>query len=399
MKILLISRFNVPNIGDLAISNIMYELLSKDAEVDCFNLFGEPFVRKDINNINSVTPISKFNHSILNNKFFGKHIKNAIKTVRNRSKISSVKTLESIIDNYDGVILAGGNMMMSLDHNYDTIKKISEYVDIVKEKKKFLYFLSIGIGPFHTKEHAQLAVNTLKKADYISFRDYASQNLYINSGGDVSNSYLTVDPVFYYENENLANINNHKENKTIAINVLDTSLIGLNTEDYNNNIKSYQKIVNSLLNDKNIDWDIILFSTSLEDNKAVKDVYKIFESNLKVDNLLINGLDDLYKLYKNIDILLGTRMHSMIIAYTFLVPIVGLSWQTKIDEFFSIIDQPDDYFDLLNFEDNVEEILDIISYKIKHKDAIQQEMLLKLLEIRESGKDDNLVFNDNYDCI
>ncbi|MGH2064885.1 polysaccharide pyruvyl transferase family protein [Aerococcus sp. L_4] len=399
MKILLISRFNVPNIGDLAISNIMYELLSKDAEVDCFNLFGEPFVRKDINNINSVTPISKFNHSILNNKIFGKHIKNAIKTVKNRSKISSVKTLESIIDNYDGVILAGGNMMMSLDDNYDTIKKISEYVDIVKEKKKFLYFLSIGIGPFHTKEHAQLAVNTLKRADYISFRDYASQNLYINSGGDVSNSYLTVDPVFYYENENLANINNHKENKIIAINVLDTSLIGLNTEEYNNNIKSYQKIVNSLLNDKNIDWDIILFSTSLEDNKAVKDVYKIFESNLKVDNLLINGLDDLYKLYKNIDILLGTRMHSMIIAYTFLVPIIGLSWQTKIDEFFSIIDQPDDYFDLLNFEDNVEEILDIISYKIKHRDAIQQDMLLKLVEIRESGKDDSLVFNDNYDCI
>src|SRR4051794_39997020 len=99
MKILLISRFNVVNLGDLVITRQLYENLSSYGEVDKFNIAGNPEYFRDIDNIypNLEQKLSKNSNSNLNNKLSTI----LLKIKRNLMNFKRISKLKRIIKEYD----------------------------------------------------------------------------------------------------------------------------------------------------------------------------------------------------------------------------------------------------------------------------------------------------------
>jgi hypothetical protein len=54
----------------------------------------------------------------------------------------------------------------------------------------------------------------------------------------------------------------------------------------------------------------------------------------------ITGLKGLLGLYLEVDIVVASRMHALIVAFTQGAPVLGLSWQQKVGALFDLIDRP-----------------------------------------------------------
>ena len=76
----------------------------------------------------------------------------------------------------------------------------------------------------------------------------------------------------------------------------------------------------------------------------------------------IKSLSDLLKFYKRQDLLIGTRMHSLIIGFTQLLPIIAISWQNKVEGFMKQINLLQYCYQLNMVNENIDRI---------HEDAQQ----------------------------
>ena len=383
MKILLISRFNVPNLGDLVISDTLYSLVSQYGETDKYNLFGKPFKFVDLNNIETSGYSLKYKLFIILKKYRIEKLTTVYRLLKTKVKSNeSTTSYEEVVDSYDLIILGGGNMLMTLDDNNSTINRLNNYVDIAAKKGKKIFAMDIGIGPFFNNSDKKLAIEVLNKCDYITFRDNNSYKLFCESGGNSGISDVSVDPVF------LANFDHEKKTRLdpaiqVGVNIFDSRLIGHDEREYKRKLKGYVTIVNKLI-DNNI--KVSLFITSKEDQAALDDTFRLIRDKRNVEKIEINGINQLTKLYSTMDLLLGTRMHSMIIAYVIGVPLVGLSWQTKVTSFFNVIDEPESCFDFKEFEKNHSLIYETIQNKIYNSKSIIEFMKTKLEVIKEKAE-------------
>lgn len=388
MKILLISRFNVPNLGDLIISNTLYSYLTQYGETDRYNLFGDPHKFVDINNIEPTSYSFKYKISNFLNKYNLKKVRVLFSLLRKliiTKNSYQKKEYKDIVDLYDLIVIGGGNMLMSITEDSSSINSFHNYVELALQKRKEVFVMDIGIGPFKNKVDLDLAMQALNKCSKITFRDESSYELYINNGGNSSIANISVDPVF------LATFNKEKkseigDNIKVGINIIDSRLIGQNEKSYKEKIKGYARII-EMLNKESI--EVFLFITSKEDQSALDDTYKLVKDITKVTKVKVNGCDDIVKIYNNIDLLIGTRMHSMIIAYTMGVPVLGLSWQNKVDSFFDIINESDSCFKFDSFENDTLLIIEKVKRKVENSASVSEFMKknLKIIKAKsESSK-------------
>ncbi|QXN87179.1 polysaccharide pyruvyl transferase family protein [Tetragenococcus halophilus] len=164
--------------------------------------------------------------------------------------------------------------------------------------------------------------------------------------------------------------------------------MGKSSQEYKKSILTYENLVRKVLstNDK-----VILFVSSKEDEKAMLEVYKKFRNNPNVKVYDVNGLSDIRKLYNKIDLLIGTRMHSMIIAYTMYVPLVALSWQTKIDSMFTMIEEQENLFKLDNLERDLNKIKSTYLYQLDNLQLYERKRRKVLEKIKRKSRINNKI--------
>jgi polysaccharide pyruvyl transferase WcaK-like protein len=64
------------------------------------------------------------------------------------------------------------------------------------------------------------------------------------------------------------------------------------------------------------------------------------------------AVSDILYLFSKLDLLVGMRLHSLIFAVKFAIPLIGISYEPKVDGFLKLIDQkPDINIKNLNFND------------------------------------------------
>lgn len=353
MKILLISRFNVPNIGDLVISNMLYKKISKYGVVTKYNLSGNPYIYTDINDVESSKFSLKFRLISLLNKLKLNKIYRLYVFAKGRflsKRKNSESYLPEAVSNHDIVIIGGGNMLMSLNRKKDNLINFRKYIETIIVLKKPVIIMDIGIGPFYCNSHLDYIVDTLNCCDKITFRDKSSYNLFIESGGNKDKAFISIDPAFLYEYP--IKMKNNIKYK-IGLNIIDPIFFIKNKSNIHEIYSGYLRLITALINKE---FEVILFVTTKEDQSALEKIFKNFIQNSNVSIKEINGLNDLNTLYNSVDLLIGTRMHSMIIAYTMHVPIIGLSWQEKIRSLFKLIEEEDCLFDLISLNNSSSKI-------------------------------------------
>lgn len=385
-KAVLISFFESENIGDIILSEKLFEEFSKKARINKIDFVTGKCNREIKSSISGSLYIKKTNKIKNKLKSIGliKELvdyKNSIKCIR---AIDWVRVEEEIVKS-DILIIGGGNMLMGLSYDFPFIFK--RYIEIAKKHNKDISVVSVGVGPFKNKLTKIIINRSLKDVKHITTRDKKSKELLIDITKNKEIN-IACDPAMLCENKT------RDENKTqIAFSVYPYQDSNLNVNGDNYKYEAYINELADLVNETYLKFQrkIILFSTEKNDYKAVEDLYSKLPSDIKnsVNIRYVECLNDIINVYNDTLVLIGTRLHSMIIAYTQLIPIIGLSWQPKVDGFFEYIDREEYNFSIKDIKKENENILNKCDICIKNYKSQVNDIINKKKDI---SKDFNINF-------
>lgn len=359
MKILLLSFTDSSNFGDQLIVEQLKKRLQNYGDVITYSysfkknieyltLKTPPTSKEKLNKIKQIYS-DYFRKNILFDKLHGFNM------VHNQKKRINKSEFLYDLQKSDLLVIGGGNTIFDLTKHSRSADKYEVIVSQAIKEKKIIYFMDIGIGPFCTEKQLIKTRQLLSKADFVTVRDEASQSLL----DELPNVQLSIDPVFSYENSMVTKISNNK----IGFSVIDLRLNKSSKTEYEKYLLATKKLILKILNFYP-DQEIVLFNSEVRDYVAVNDLITLLKNTNRIESVFIGSKSDLIELYKNLKLIVGTRMHSMILAISQGIPIVGLSWQAKVTEMFKIMSDEKSVFPITEIEENIDRIFAQINEKI-----------------------------------
>lgn len=377
MRVLLVSYFCSSNIGDCALSLALLNYFEKNNECMKIAYANDPFLLTDIENIqqsrlSNHISIKEKVMSILENFHLYAIAHFYYKTKRYFSKENEEKVNE-MIEVSDYVVICGGNMIFDLDGCSLSAARLNYLIDLCKTKGKKVGIVSIGAGPFARKSQYNYSKKVLNKVDYISFRDSMSYKMYYQKINN-NHIYLSSDPAFLIEKQM------DKGRRGIGINIIDPYLFTSQKKSITYITEQYIKLINLVIEVFG-KGNVIIFTTEIKDSEYAKMIaQKSKYSGREVR--VFSSLNRLLDFYCGLEIVIGSRMHSCILAMTQYVPAIALSWQQKIDALYTDIDKRDFLFDMENWK--AEDIVKCIeTIKMFEREEIEDAIKKIILSMRK----------------
>ena len=393
MKATLVSFIDSSNIGDRLIAETLSEQLLTGIEIKkySYKLIEESQVKINKNLVRRSKP-----HDIYY-KYFRQLplIKNVVskgKWVRSRRRMydsEDIQRFEAALQQSDFLMIGGGNAIFDLSPATLSAQRFDQVVSLAKQHQLPIFVSSIGIGPFSTKKQQNAAIATLKKCDFVSFRDKRSLEYLKNAGHPAA--YASVDPVFLLpEVETFEQLKAQKKlQQRIGICVIDYRITGCSRKDYLNYLKDMKNLIHDLAAAKK---EIMLFSSEVQDYETIETLYVEFLKDPQVTVVFVKEKEDLLALYQSLNLVIGTRMHSMIVAVSQFVPIIGLSWQQKVVEMFKNLGIEEDVLAIADLSKKREILSKKIDEKLENTDQ-------ELIEMRRHKEEMRRAFAINYEII
>ena len=302
-KVLLIGVTSSDNLGDSLISLLTYRIMKdKGMDVEIANIETMPFFYK------------------LLRKF---------RVPLNYQKIADMELTQKLRKSNSIIVFAGGQMFFNYFVPYLT--RIKECADKTNTP---IIFNSCGFGPLSkdaTSELAQILNGKIVKQ--ITVRDSLEKAISLTKKAFFIPDVAICTNIYY--------TNSGDVNQKIGLGVIDTDAYNINHPD--------EKITK-------IQYLEIMFGVVTELSKTNRKI-ELFTTGIERDQKMAIGLQEYcmakgVKIYvakrpKNVEQLLKTitsyqsivssRLHSLIIAYSYGIPSIGLSWDSKVDYFFEII--------------------------------------------------------------
>ncbi|MFD1179561.1 polysaccharide pyruvyl transferase CsaB [Paenibacillus puldeungensis] len=249
-----------------------------------------------------------------------------------RMKLSEVR---NAIKNSDGLISGGGSLLQDATG----MKSIPYYLGVIKlaqwlGKPTFIY--AQGIGPVNRKLFRPMISSVFRRCDYISVRDAESAGLLRSMGLRENDVQVVPDPVMGLTLPEKTEASVSKESTHES----DLPVVGVSVRFWNPERTELSKLAEglSLLSRRkrvNIRFLPFHFPGDDEASRFVMDkLENIAEhgSTVSVAPEIENPQDMLREVSK-CSLLVGMRLHSLIYAAAQSVPLLGVSYDPKIDQF------------------------------------------------------------------
>ena len=252
----------------------------------------------------------------------GNAVKTFMKTYKENSKV---------VRNLDFVVIGGGGILMDLYKREAPL--YGSYAMMAKNNGVPYVVYGCGAGPLNTSLGKWFIRYMAKHAQNISVRDPQSQKL-LKEIGVKREVHVIGDPAFSLEVER----SNYSE-KPISVGVTAVPFYNASywptgdTVKYENYIDGMAKNLDRLVAEHQV--NITFFATKYpQDADVTKDIQakmqhakntKIIDENLPPQRIL--------ELTSSFDVLVGTRLHSLILATDAKTPIIGVSYHVKVNDF------------------------------------------------------------------
>lgn len=339
-NILIAGYYGLDNIGDEAILAGM--ITSLKTYIPNANI---SVITNDSNitiNLHNVNPIP---HSF--KKGLPTFIKNG---VGNKEFANVYKAIASC----DVFILGGGSLLQDLKLYY--LPALYSLLYLAQKKHKITVIYGIGAGPIDTKFGKYITKKILNNADLVTVRDSMSKHVLDNCG--VKNVVQTIDPAFGMDRPNEQDIrliinseNFHSKSliSTTLYNWLQDSDIYCNSNEPNTEIEhrrvSMAKIYKRII--QNCTKEIMFVPTVKTDVQGYSQINELINSN---DNSIVknykNDFNYVFSMLYASEILIGMRLHSLIMATIMGVPFVPISYCGKVRSFLELLDLSELYLDV-----------------------------------------------------
>lgn len=369
-KVLLISFFDSQNIGDIAITKaicnslVQFDIIKMDFSGSLFS------PNSNSSNADCSVISSPRKKRIIPFK--------RIRTLFSVLRPKRYKQFKSIIKSVDVVLLAGGNMIMDLEKTPFYSLIVSNYIRLARKASKRILMAYVGAGPIKTPFEKKIWKNNLERIDFISVRDTGSKAFILEELKVKSHKQIDIwkDPVF----SNSQLVINGLVKKAIAVNVFVDCL-----EDRQKMFNLYRSIINILPTD----YQVLLFTTERADDYGALQVCQSFSNKKNISVFCCQNIEEANELIVGCNLLIATRMHSLIIGLTQRIPCLALSWQNKVSFLMNDLKMNNDLFSLDEVINNSDNFFDRILYKINHnsdeKNAIETLMNNINIEIKENS--------------
>ena len=301
MKVLISGYYGFYNIGDEAIlKSIIEALRNENPKIDIVVLSNDVEYTKSTYKVNAI----------------------------NRWKLNDIyKELLKC----DGFISGGGSLFQDVTSS----RSILYYTSIIwlaKFAKKPIFIYAQGIGPIDKKNNRKIVGRLFNKVDYITLRDKESK-LLLNDIGVRKDIDIVPDPVMGFNIENyefkLPEYYTNDDYITVSI------------RDWKKNNSEFQKNI-ALTCDKIIESGINVVFIPMHgehDEKISIEVANLMKYNAKVLSKNLT-MEEKMMYIKESKLMIGMRLHALIFAATVGTPMIGISYDPKIDSYLKLIEQP-----------------------------------------------------------
>lgn len=244
----------------------------------------------------------------------------------------SILSILCAIKRCDILVSGGGSLLQDVTSK----KSIFYYLFIMWAaqllRKKVLIY-SQGIGPINSRFNRKITFGILKKADGIVVRDDASKELLAEIGLPLDKVVVTADPVLRIKPANLeigkailAQEGFHKtpEKKTVGFAIRERKV---DSKFVDQLCLSMER----LIEEQQAEIVLIPFHYS-EDMKVLEEIKNRLGDQVFVirHKYLTN---EMLSIIGNMDFLVGVRLHALIHAAIMQVPMIGISYDPKINSF------------------------------------------------------------------
>ena len=295
MKVVISGYYGFDNIGDEAIlKSIIMALREEDKDIEITVLSSNPESTKKNYNVNA---INRWN----------------------------LRKIFSELSCSDGLISGGGSLLQDVTSSR-SILYYTSIMGIANLLRKPVFIYAQGIGPINKSFNKKIVRYFLNKVDYISLRDIDSFNL-IKSIGVKNNVDIVPDPVMGLD----FNCNNIKSKEDYIV---------ISVREWENK-ESYLKDIAKFCEDMNLNGLSIKLLPM--HGRLDEEVSKVLASMLSFDVEILSynmNIESKLNYIKNSKLMVGMRLHALIFAGNVSTPMIGISYDPKIDSYLNLVNQP-----------------------------------------------------------
>lgn len=330
VNILITGYYGLGNIGDEAILSGMINSLSKHIDDAKFSVItNNPEETRTLHNVSPVSQSFK---------------KGMMEFIICQIKDKEMYRVYNSIDDCDVFILGGGSLLHDLTiYNLPILLSL---LRLAQKKGKITVVYGIGAGPIETKLGKYLCKKILNRVDLITVRDSKSKIALENCG--VKKVVQTADPAFAINIPSESDFDEMltKMNIVARDNLISTTAYTKlhNAElhykkhtDFAPHRKIMANIYDQILND--YDKRLFFLPTVEVDRDNYIEIEKFMVTNEKTT--VINFQSDfryILAILSISDILIGMRLHSLILASILGIPFVPIIYDEKVESFLKLIE-------------------------------------------------------------
>lgn len=251
---------------------------------------------------------------------------------------------QNIFSDIDVLIFGGGNIIMDLYYKWpqimDSVIKQFEKENI--QRRKNIYFLGVGAGPVNSLFTKKL-IKKICQTFYVSTRDIESKTMleYISNNEINEGNDLAIG---------LSGIYKNKIKSNIAVSVVpyhaDYYWPNADISKYNYYKENLAKILDKVIDEtgKKIEFFATNYPNDIRVAKDISNLMKNKESVLMNNNKM--NVDELLRFLSSKEFLIGTRLHSLILASNVSTNFFAINYQPKVNNFLNRIEMSENYLDI-----------------------------------------------------
>lgn len=302
----------------------------------------------------------------------------------------SIFSVFKAIKNTDVLIAGGGTLLQDETSTRSLIYYLS-IIYLAKCLKKKVMLYGNGIGPVHGEFNKKLIKKVINKIDVITLRDGFSKDELIKIGVDKLPIHVTADPAFSLSSDRIE-VEKIFNDENIP---LDKNIIGISIRPWKNELDFIEKIaeLSKYLLEK---YDINILLIPMQHSKDMEISKRLYNKINKKNVYLLKGdylSEEVLAIIGKLEMLISMRLHTLIFAGVEEVPLAGIVYDPKINNYLSLLDMPslgdcqnldinfikNQVDDILINRDDYLKKLHISSEKLKQEVKRNDEYLIELI--------------------
>ena len=256
--------------------------------------------------------------------------------VKAADRKSIAQVIRSIVRS-ELLISGGGSLLQDVTSKKSILYYLGiMWIALFFRKKVFIY--SQGIGPVNSGFNRRLMIRTLRRVDYIVVRDEGSREFLLDCGLPEEKVIVTADPVIRIRPPELETGKRILEEAQFNFDS-DTPKIGiaikgkLKDEDF---LSEVCVGIKALIGKYDARIVLIPFHFS-EDMPITEEIKKRIGANVTCIRQKCMT-EEMLSIIGNMDLLVGVRLHSLIHAAIMEIPMIGISYDPKVNSFMKSMD-------------------------------------------------------------